>query len=731
MFLTVVTASRSGAIGSGLTYEVGDASQAPAYAEASAGRQHDIKPGSIVRVPLRKRIVEGIVIEVMKKKLQTEFDLRLVKDVLGNSPLLTEAQMKTVKWMAEYYFCSLRQALQVWLPPPPWSRLLPAEIVMIRKFKDDVPRGKKALAVMEFLRDSEWTSRDTIMHETGASTAVLKRLLELSLIEQRKKRESPEPEPGPGPGPEITNHQTLTDAQREVYDAIRTDPRPSLLFGITSSGKTEIYASLIADTVARGKQAILLVPEILLTENVVDRFEKLLPRERIAILHSRLKPAQRKNEWKRIHAGDVSLVIGSRSALFAPLKNLGLVILDEEHEWTYKNEQTPRYHARETAEALCRNANAKLLLGSATPSLESWARAKSGSSTRGQYHLARLPDRYGSNSLPQVKIIDLATAEFNSQYPFTAELLAAIDARLKLQEQCVLFLNRRGMASALLCLQCRRRVTSPESQLPFTVHHNADGKPYLIDHTTGITAPVPAQCPHCGSVKLHEIGAGTQRIEAILKSAFPKARLLRADTDTLETPEQMRSLLGKMKNGEADILLGTQTVVKGLDLPNVTLAAVLIADIGLSLPHFRAGERILQLLTQLTGRSGRAKLGEVIIQTFRPDAPEVLAAARHETERYLDDELHMRKHLGYPPATSMIRLLVRGPSAQGTAKQLHGELLNRGLRYGNTAKISFGPTLFGGGREWQVLIRGAQPRELLTDMGLKDMVVDVDPMETI
>ncbi|MSR86880.1 primosomal protein N', partial [Candidatus Peribacteria bacterium] len=505
------------------------------------------------------------------------------------------------------------------------------------------------------------------------------------------------------------------------------------------------YASLITDVVKNGKQAILLVPEILLTENVIDRFEQLLPRDRIAVLHSRLKPGQRKEEWKRIHRGEVSLVIGSRSALFAPLHQLGLIIIDEEHEWTYKNEQTPRYHARETAEALCRHAGAKLVLGSATPSLESWARAKSemiggagflpaGTAARKaapRYHLARLPDRYGSNALPTVRIVDLAQTEFGSQYPFSQELITAIDERLKKKEQCVLFLNRRGMASALLCMQCRRRVISPESQLPFTVHHRADGTPYLVDHSTGTTGAVPAHCPHCASAELREVGAGTQRIESILQRIFPRARLLRADTDTLETPEQMRALLHKMKNDGADILLGTQTVVKGLDLPNVTLAAVLIADIGLSLPHFRAGERILQLLTQLTGRSGRAKPGEVIIQTFRPDAPEVVAAAKHETERYLEDELKMRTHAGYPPVTSMIRILLRGPDAESRAKKLQAELLNANARSTEQTKISRAPTLFGGGREWHILLRGLNPRSLLEHINRNEIVIDVDPMETL
>jgi primosomal protein N' (replication factor Y) len=319
------------------------------------------------------------------------------------------------------------------------------------------------------------------------------------------------------------------------------------------------------------------------------------------------------------------------------------VIIDEEHEWTYKSEQTPRYHAREVAEWLCKASGAKLVLGSATPSLEAWTNTKSGA-----YTLATLPERFNGGTMPKVEIVDLATAEFGKHYPFTNPLIDAIQSRLDRGEQTVLFLNHRGRASALLCLQCRRRIVSPESQLPFTVHHGTDGRPFLLDHSSGLTAPVPEACPHCQSLDLREVGAGTQRIEESLKELFPKARILRADRDTLTNVEEMQTLLKTMAGGDADILLGTQTVTKGLDLPRVTLAAVLVADIGMSLPHFRAGERTFQLLMQLTGRSGRHAPGEVIIQTFRPDALEVRAAATHDASTYLDAELRLRLAMGYP-----------------------------------------------------------------------------------
>ncbi len=719
MFAKVVTASRSSFIGNGLTYEVSEADK------------DKVRVGAMVSVPLRNKLVEGVIVEIQEKKQEEEYDVKTLKEVLVGDPLLTEAQIKTIHWMSEYYICTLRSALGMWLPQDTWSSVLPQNVTgytLSEKAKTSVDfadiRGKKQKQVLEFVSGLPWASRDDIKKETGASAAVLNALKEGGWItEDIRKAESSVFERQSSPLRELP---ILTPAQEAAYESMKSDPRPSLLFGVTGSGKTEIYAQLIVDAIKHGKQAILLVPEILLTEHSVHRFDNLLERDAIAIIHSRLTKAERKREWKRIHEGKVSLVIGSRSALFSPLKRLGVVIIDEEHEWTYKNEQTPRYHARDTAENLCYHSGAKLVLGSATPSLESWSRAK-----YNLYHLARLPTRYKELALPNVTVIDLIDARFGLLYPFTTPLLDAIAKRLKNKEQSVLFLNRRGIASALLCLQCRRRVVSPESQLPFTVHNTSQGRPFLLDHTSGLMADVPERCPHCQSTKLHPIGAGTQKLEQILKQQFPGARIIRADADTISEPEHMRHLLATMRNQEADILLGTQAVVKGLDLPHVTLAAVLLADIGLSLPHFRAGERIFQLLTQLTGRSGRAKPGEVIIQTFRPDAPEVQAAAKHETEKYLETELKLRQYSGYPPSTLMIRLIFRGEKPELRAKDTQRKLVEIIAKHNFTVRIGVAPTFFGGGKEWHILLRGEAVRNVLEFIDLQDMVVDVDPMETV
>ncbi len=710
MQCTVLVSSKSPGIGNGLSYDSGAL---------------NVQPGSFVRVPLRKKIVDALVFEVTEEKQKQDYELKNIEELLSGEPLLGAAQMKTLRWMAGYYYCSLRQALTVFLPSTQWTSLLPKEELFYHLAPDtQPPRGKKLLLLWEYLQGKEHVSRKELKEDAGASAATIRALMEKGILLEEKRM--PSLAGASKPYELVAPRPTLTTAQDEIYKTMSNDPRPSLLFGVTGSGKTEVYATMIADQALRGKQSILLVPEILLTEHIIHRFETLFDRDKIAILHSRLTSSARRAEWRRIRSGEAALVIGSRSALFAPCPNLGLVIIDEEHEWTYKNEQTPRYHARETAETLCRYSNAKLVLGSATPSLESWARAKSG-----QYHIARLPERYSGMLLPDVRVIDLGTVNFGTMYPFSPPLLEAIEQRIKKGEQSILFLNRRGMATALLCMECRRRVMSPDTELPFTVHRSPMGRPFLLDHFSGAQQDFPAACPSCGSHELRAVGAGTQKIEDLLAAKFPGARMLRADSDTLHHPEQMRLLLKKMREGQADILFGTQAVVKGLDLPNVTLAAVLLADIGLSLPHFRAGERVFQLLTQLTGRSGRAKKGEVIVQTFRPDAPEVLLAAKHETEKYMEEELKLRLALKYPPATHMIRFVLDGQNAIHRARILLSQIQKLIAQRQAGEHVLCAPTLFGGGKVWHLLLRGPNPRGLLPHLTLDDITVDIDPVDCI
>lgn len=705
----VLLNTRSPGIGNGLTYESGGI---------------PVKPGSLVRVPLRNKSYEGIVLSIENENVADSFDPKNVEELLGTETLLTQSQLQLLRWMAGYYFCPLAAALRPFLPASPWASAIPKDVIVYKEGKPLEKGGKKQMELMDYLAGRDWVPKEEMKRDTGMSSATLKSLLEKGHIMEERKPADTIPPPASYPLTEVP--PALTAVQQKAFDEIAADKRPSLLFGITGSGKTEIYAHLIAEQAKKGKQCILLVPEILLTEQTTRRFERMFSPERIAIIHSRLTPAAKRLEWMRIHSGEAALVIGSRSALFAPCRNLGLIIMDEEHEWTYKNEQMPRYHAREAAETLCAFSGAKLVMGTATPSLEAWSRAKAG-----RYHLTRVPERYMNRALPTVQIVDLATVNFGSLYPFSPPLLQAMEKRLAAGEQTVLFLNRRGVASAILCLQCRKRLTSPESQLPFTMHRSIDGRPYLLDHIAGVRAPMPASCPHCGSTQLLPVGAGTQRLEDVIAKVFPNARVLRADSDTLTHPEQMRQLLADMRDKKADILLGTQSVVKGLDLPGVTLAAVLVADIGLSLPHFRAGERIFQLLTQLTGRSGRALPGDVIIQTFRPAAAEIVAASQHRTEDYMEAELKLREQLRYPPATQMIRFLINGFKAEARAHVLYQQLLKVIKDQKVDASAMLAPTLFGAGKEWHILLKGESSRTLLRKLDLTDVSVDVDPVDVV
>jgi primosomal protein N' (replication factor Y) len=697
----IAIAGASSPLADGLTYEV------PAQT----------LPGTLLRVPLRKQWAEGIVIG--EEDRLSDVTARAVGNVLHAEPLLPLAHVFTARWMAGYYRCSLKKSLTAFLPFRPWATLLPPQRRWLAATtKEGLPPGPSQRRMLDVLRERGTMTVDALREETGVSSATVRSLLQGGWITDELRGDVPATIPSPVIAP-----VNLTPVQRRACDEILASKRTALLFGVTGSGKTEIYAELVRLCMEEGGQAVLLVPEILLTEHAVGRFRAFLGDDAVAVIHSKLTLAQRRDAWRRCRSGAVRLVVGSRSALFAPCPNLKLVVIDEEHEWTYKSEHAPRYHARETAEELCRHAGARLVLGTATPSVEAWHRA-----TTGIYTLVRLPERYGGVPAPSVRVIDLADVKFGSVYPFSAPLLDAIGLRLERQEQSVLFLNRRGIASALLCLDCRRRLVSVTSGMPYTVHKNSSGEPFLVDHVGGETRDVPERCPGCGSARLHAVGAGTHRAEAVIAQRFPSARIVRADADTLVRPEQMRELLEKMRLGEADILIGTQSVVKGLDLPGVTLAAVLVADVGLSIPHFRAGERVFQLLAQLVGRSGRHRPGEVIIQTFRPAAEEVMSAATGDIEGYLERELKLRSKFGYPPATEMVRLLWRGPDARLRAEATHDALFRRIAETGTDAKCSRAPTLFGGGREWHVLLRGTGIDALL-DAIPTDAFIDRDPIE--
>ena len=494
-----------------------------------------------------------------------------------------------------------------------------------------------------------------------------------------------------------------------------TDHRPTVCW-MPLRERQDFFLSLAAEALARGRQAIVLYPEVMLAEEAARRFREKFGDSAVALSHSRLSPKERKILWRRVQSGSVRVVVGTRTALFAPCRELGLVIIDDEQEWTYKSEETPRYLARPVAEKLCNFASAKLVLGTAVPSVDVFAKTLSA-----EYAVVRSPTK----ARGETRIIDLGDTKFGDFYPFSPLLMRAIAERLQRGEQSLLLFNRRGAGTALICEDCRRRVVSKDGNVPLTVHEDPRGTPFLIDHATGAHAGVPAVCPSCKSPRLKIIGAGTQTVEDILKTMFPAARILRSDSD-VASPEETEKMLRMIREKKADILLGTRSILKSMELPTVTLAAVLLSDTGLSIPDFRAGERVFQTLAQLLHLHADRPGSTVIIQTYRPDAPEIALAAKGDDERYLQEEASLRTIMGYPPAVRMVRLLLRGADAKQRADMIAADI-KKALPKG--AAVSVG-TAFNDQRLWHILLRAPDPHAILRQIDLRSAVVDVDPLET-
>ncbi|MDR3634414.1 MAG: primosomal protein N', partial [Isosphaeraceae bacterium] len=443
-----------------------------------------------------------------------------------------------------------------------------------------------------------------------------------------------------------------------------------LIHGVTGSGKTEVYLSAIERVVALGREAIVLVPEISLTPQTIRRFRRRFPK--VAVLHSHLSDAERHRHWRSIAAGEVQVVVGARSAVFAPARRLGLIVIDEEHESTFKQETTPRYHARDIAVKRAQMEGVPVLLGSATPSLESWRNAE-----LGRYVRLAMHERVGARPMPAVELIDLR----NEKTPLggLSEPLrqAMIDA-LNAGGQVILLLNRRGFHTFVICPnpKCGQVLKCHACDVALTYHK---GRKLLLCHTCDAERPRPPACPHCHGQGLHYGGIGTERLEREVVLAFPERVVRRMDSDTMRTPGSHERVLAAFKAGEVDILLGTQMIAKGLDFPNVTLVGVVNADTALHLPDFRAAERTFQLVAQVAGRTGRGdKVGRVLVQTYSPDHPAILCAAQHDYEAFVATELPVRQLMGVPPFGRLVRIIARGRDEAATRQYL--EILAAALK---------------------------------------------------
>lgn len=560
----------------------------------------------------------------------------------------------------------------------------------------------------------------------------------------------------------------LTEDQERVWQPIchaldSQSYEGFLLHGVTGSGKTEIYLHAIAHMLASGKQAIFLVPEIALTPQTVRRVAERFPGQ-AAIVHGSLSPGERYDTWRRARNGEIGVIVGTRAALFTPLPDVGLIILDEEHDHSYKHQppfHPPYYHSRTVAEHLMQQQRGVLILGSATPDLESYYRAQRGDLTylhlpaRIMGHRARIQaqaaragvtarytpisDEALSIGLPPVHIVDMRDElKLGNRSIFSRLLHDQLEGVLSRGEQAILFLNRRGQASYVFCRDCGETVVCARCSLPLTYHRAGDA---LNCHHCGHSQPAPTTCPTCGSSRIRHFGAGTQQVEEELKREFPHARAVRWDADTAEKPGDHEAILASFTNHEADVLIGTQMIAKGLDLPMVTLVGVVNADPGLALPDFRASERGFQLLTQVAGRAGRGVLGgDVVLQTYQPEHPAIQAAARHDYARFYANEITARRNLGYPPFRRLVRLVIQAAQphvAQQEANDAAALLRARLDRHHMTESRLIGPAPCFFSRidrqyRWQVLLRSPNPLLALQDMPIKpNWSLDVDPVDLL
>jgi len=544
----------------------------------------------------------------------------------------------------------------------------------------------------------------------------------------------------------------LTAEQEEAYQRIAEalegggQPRTFLLHGVTGSGKTEVYLQALDRAVALGKRAIVLVPEISLTPQTVRRFGERFPGQ-VAVMHSGLSLGEHFDMWHEVRAGHFAVVIGPRGALFAPQPDLGLVILDEEHEWTYKQQEgSPRYHARLAAEELCRLTGAVLVLGSATPDVESHFHAASGGSRR-LLELRQRLQRTESGGvtpspLPQVEVVDLREElKAGNRSIFSRSLSASIRGALSAQEQVILFLNRRGTASFLQCRDCGHVPTCTSCAVSMTLHSPPGGENRLVCHYCRRARPAPRACPQCVGSRIRQLGLGTERVEEEARRAFPDARTLRWDRDVTRGRDAHERILACFLAHEADILIGTQMVAKGLDMPLVTLVGVISADTALRFPDFRSGERTFQLLEQVAGRAGRGpRGGRVIIQTYSPEHYAVATAAQHDYHALYNQEVEFRQGLGYPPFGRLARLVFAHTGevyareqAAAMVRHLRGERDQRGLP--NLDVLGPGPAFvprLRGRWRWQVILRGENPTELLAEVAFpRGWTVDIDPVSLL
>src|SRR5580704_4232047 len=626
-----------------------------------------IAPGQRVKAPFGKgdRPTVGYCVEIATKTDQSRRRLKTIDSIFDRQPIVSANMLRLTRWIADYYLCSWGQVLESVVPAgvkqQAGTRLVTSFVCTNRETGDRAaPKlSAKQKAVLEILTTAgRPMDAAELTQAADCGTAPLAALRQKGLIRAVRQRQTlARPE---APSPREADLKLNADQQRAIDTILGLERagqhRTVLLHGVTGSGKTEVYIQAIREVVSYGRQAIVLVPEISLTPQTIRRFRRRF--SSVAVLHSHLSDAERHWHWQQIASGSVEVVIGARSAVFAPTPNLGLIVIDEEHETTFKQETSPRYHARDVARERARLENIPLILGSATPTLESWLRVQ-----ERQDALVSLPKRVERRPLPPVIIVDVRNDPMCRRGAAIGRALeSAMRNVIRDDGQIILFLNLRGFSPAIWCRSCGASVKCPTCDVTLAWHKDR-GK--ALCHVCDYECDPPAFCPACNHAGLRYVGIGTQRLEQEVRARFPGVSCVRMDSDSMRKRGSHDTALEQFRHGHARILLGTQMIAKGLDFPNVTLVGVVNADTILHQPDFRASERTFQLISQVSGRTGRGpRGGRVLVQTSAPDEPAIVQASKHDFESFVKQEWKHREALGAPPARHFTRVIIRGKEAE-------------------------------------------------------------------
>lgn len=619
--------------------------------------------GALAVVPFGKgnRLIKGYIVHLSNKPKWKEDLIKPIHEIVSNGLVIESQLIQLAYWIKETFGSTMNDALKTVIPVKKSVKAKEKKTIRLAESIEDakehlelfkLKNNKGRVRLLEELVKEEAIDYDVVIHKLNIARTTIQDLEKMGIITTDVERLYRNPIQN---GTVNKEQVHLTKEQQSIVDSIIKEYRDNirsnyLIHGVTGSGKTEVYMEIISDVIKQGKQVIMLIPEIALTYQTVMRFYKRFG-DRISIMNSRLSQGERYDQYIRAKKGDIDIMIGPRSALFTPFHNLGLIIIDEEHEGTYKSENPPKYHAREVAIKRGQLANASVILGSATPSLESYKNA-----LEGGYKLFNLQSRIGKSIMPKIWIVDLREElKKKNKSIFSLQLKELMEDRLRKKQQIMLFINRRGYAGFVSCRSCGHVMKCPHCDISLTAHNNGT----LVCHYCGYSENTPVNCPTCSSRYIATFGTGTQKVEEMVKKEFPGARVLRMDMDTTKNKDSHEKILSSFANGDADILVGTQMIVKGHDFPMVTLVGILAADLSLYASDYRAAERTYQLLAQASGRAGRGDLpGEVVIQSYQPDHYSIKSASEDDYIGFYNQEMAYRELLKYPPAAHILAILI-------------------------------------------------------------------------